>query len=105
MFLASSQGCRELAGPSLGQEACCGVKSSEMVPGSAGHGNWRDLAAPRETLQSPSRSDELPLTPFLVNLNFITYGSGGICCVPNIGLNYADKSSSVHLNSFWTLAL
>lgn len=50
VFLASSQGCRELAGPSLGQEACGGMKSSEMVPRSAGHGNWRDLTAHRETL-------------------------------------------------------
>lgn len=49
-FLAGSQGCGELAGPSLGEEACGGVKSSETFPGSAGHGNWRDLTARRETL-------------------------------------------------------
>lgn len=93
-FLASSQGCGELAGPCLGEEAPSGVKSSETFPGSARHGNWRDLTARRHLIVSLYKLWAL-IDSFLVcgfffflNLNFITYGSGGICCVPNIVLNY-----------------
>lgn len=50
VFLAVSQGCGELAGPSFGEEARGGVKSSETFPGSAVHGNRRDLTARGETL-------------------------------------------------------
>lgn len=39
---------------------------------------------------------------FFLNLNFITYGSGGICCVPNIVLNYTALGQMKVALCTWT---
>lgn len=86
-FLAGSQGCGEFAGPSLGRESRHGVKSSETVPGSAVCGE--QCAEKPYILRAQTMSSHRLLSSFFFfSLSFITCGSGGICFVPALVLNY-----------------